>query len=62
MRKVVHIIRKEDLIKEKRETLKNEQDYLLLTLYQAMHDRDTKEHKKCMDRLGEIHSELTLLQ
>lgn len=62
MRKVVHIIRKADFDKEQRETLKLEQDYLLLTLFQAINDGDSDEHKKCVDRLGEIHNELILLQ
>lgn len=58
MRQIIHIIRKDDLIKEKKEALHKETDYLLLTLYQAMNDKDAKEHKKCMDRLHEIQNEL----
>ena len=43
MRQVVHIIRKEDMEKEKIQTLKMELDYELATLFDAMTSNNEKE-------------------
>lgn len=55
MRQVVHIIRKEDLEKEKIQTLKMELDYELATLYDAMTTNNEKEINGSKNRLAEIH-------
>ena len=55
MRQVVHIIRKEDLEKEKIQTLKMELDYELASLYDAMTNKDEKEISASKTRLAEIH-------
>ena len=55
MRQVVHIIRKEDLEKEKIQTLKMELDYELATLYDAMTSENEKEINTSKTRLAEIH-------
>ncbi|MET0959350.1 MAG: hypothetical protein ABWX58_03395 [Psychrobacillus psychrotolerans] len=55
MRQVVHIIRKEDLEKEKIQTLKMELDYELATLYDAMTTNNEKEINGSKTRLAEIH-------
>lgn len=55
MRQVVHIIRKEDLEKEKIQTLKMELDYELATLYDAMTTNNEKEINESKNRLAEIH-------
>ena len=55
MRQVVHIIRKEDLEKEKIQTLKLELDYELATLFDAMTTNNEKEISGSKTRLAEIH-------
>lgn len=55
MRQVVHIIRKEDLEKEKIQTLKMELDYELATLYDAITTNNEKEINTSKTRLAEIH-------
>jgi len=55
MRQVVHIIRKEDLEKEKIQTLKMELDYELASLYDAMTNKNEKEIIASKTRLVEIH-------
>jgi len=55
MRQVVHIIRKEDLEKEKIQTLKMELDYELATLFDAMTTNNEKEINGSKTRLAEIH-------
>lgn len=55
MRQVVHIIRKEDLEKEKIQTLKMELDYELATLFDAMTTNNEKEINGSKNRLAEIH-------
>ncbi|QUG40953.1 hypothetical protein KD050_16910 [Psychrobacillus sp. INOP01] len=55
MRQVVHIIRKEDLEKEKIRTLKMELDYELATLFDAMTSKNDKEISASKTRLAEIH-------
>ncbi|MCK1996303.1 hypothetical protein SAMN04487786_1522 [Paenisporosarcina quisquiliarum] len=55
MRQVVHIIRKEDMEKEKIQTLKMELDYELATLFDAMTNKNEKEISASKNRLAEIH-------
>ncbi|ALC86189.1 MULTISPECIES: hypothetical protein [Bacillaceae] len=58
MRQVVHIIRKNDLEKEKIQTLKLELDYELATLFDAMTDESEDDINKSKERLKEIHQQL----
>ncbi|MFB5085699.1 hypothetical protein PGC35_00560 [Psychrobacillus sp. PGGUH221] len=58
MRQVVHIIRKNDLEKEKIQTLKLELDYELATLFDAMTDESEEDINKSKERLKEIHQQL----
>lgn len=58
MRQVVHIIRKNDLEKEKIQTLKLELDYELATLFDAMTDESEDAINKSKERLKEIHQQL----
>ena len=55
MRQVVHIIRKNDMEKEKIQTLKLELDYELATLFDAMTDQDEDAINTSKERLKEIH-------
>jgi len=55
MRQVVHIIRKENMEKEKIQTLKMELDYELATLFDAMTSENEKEISNSKTRLAEIH-------
>lgn len=55
MRQVVHIIRKNDMEKEKIQTLKLELDYQLATLYDALNDQNEKEITEAKMELTEIH-------
>ncbi|TQR07191.1 hypothetical protein [Psychrobacillus soli] len=55
MRQVVHIIRKNDMEKEKIQTLKLELDYQLATLYDALVNQDEKEINEAKMQLTEIH-------
>ena len=55
MRQVVHIIRKEDLEKEKIQILKMELDYELATLFDALTSGNEKEISASKTRLAEIH-------
>lgn len=55
MRQVVHIIRKDDMEKEKIYTLKLELDYELATLFEAMTNQNEKEINDSKARLKEIH-------
>ncbi|MFJ7970606.1 hypothetical protein [Psychrobacillus sp. NPDC096389] len=55
MRQVVHIIRKNDMEKEKIQTLKLELDYQLATLYDALNDQNEKEITEAKMQLTEIH-------
>lgn len=55
MRQVVHIIRKEDMEKEKIHTLKMELDYELATLFDALTSNNEKEINASKTRLAEIH-------
>ncbi|GGA17325.1 MULTISPECIES: hypothetical protein [Psychrobacillus] len=55
MRQVVHIIRKNDMEKEKIQTLKLELDYQLATLYDALSNQDEKEITEAKMQLTEIH-------
>lgn len=55
MRQVVHIIRKNDLEREKIQTLKLELDYQLATLFDAMENQDEKEIQETKVQLTEIH-------
>lgn len=55
MRQVVHIIRKNDMEKEKIQTLKLELDYQLATLYDAMMENNEKEMNEAKKQLTEIH-------
>jgi len=55
MRQVVHIIRKENMEKEKIQTLKMELDYELATLFDAMTSKNEKEISDSKTRLAEIH-------
>lgn len=55
MRQVVHIIRKNDLEREKIQTLKLELDYQLATLFDAMEDQNEKEIEEAKVQLTEIH-------
>lgn len=55
MRQVVHIIKKNDLEKEKIQTLKLELDYELSTLFDAMTSQNKKDVDNSMVRLKEIH-------
>ncbi|WP_144509408.1 hypothetical protein [Bacillus sp. FJAT-22090] len=55
MRQVVHIIRKNDMEKEKIQTLKLELDYQLATLYDAMIEQNEKEINAAKAQLTEIH-------
>lgn len=55
MRQVVHIIRKNDMEKEKIQTLKLELDYELATLFDALTDQDDEAINKSKKRLKEIH-------
>lgn len=55
MRQVVHIIRKNDMEKEKIQTLKLELDYQLATLYDALSTQNEKEIIEAKMQLTEIH-------
>ena len=55
MRQVVHIIRKNDMEKEKIQTLKLELDYQLATLYDALSNENEKEINEAKMQLTEIH-------
>ena len=55
MRQVVHIIRKNDMEKEKINTLKLELDYELATLFDAINSKMDKEIHASKVRLKEIH-------
>lgn len=55
MRQVVHIIRKNDMEKEKINTLKLELDYELATLFDAINSKKEKEIHASKVRLKEIH-------
>jgi hypothetical protein len=55
MRQVVHIIRKNDMEKEKIQTLKLELDYQLATLYDALSNQNEKEITEAKMQLTEIH-------
>lgn len=55
MRQVVHIIRKNDMEKEKIQTLKLELDYQLATLYDALNEQNEKEITEAKMQLTEIH-------
>ncbi|MFF2752342.1 hypothetical protein ACFVR1_01135 [Psychrobacillus sp. NPDC058041] len=55
MRQVVHIIRKNDMEKEKINTLKLELDYELATLFDAINSKNEKEIHATKVRLKEIH-------
>ncbi|MEI4771202.1 hypothetical protein WAX74_16380 [Psychrobacillus sp. FJAT-51614] len=58
MRQVVHIIRKNDMEKEKIQTLKLELDYELATLFDAMTNNSEEDINKSKERLNEIHQQL----
>ncbi|MEK4484973.1 hypothetical protein MHH81_05150 [Psychrobacillus sp. FSL H8-0484] len=55
MRQVVQIIRKNDVEKERIQTLKLELDYQLATLFDAMNSQNEKEIKESKMQLIEIH-------
>ena len=55
MRQVVHVIRKNDMEKEKIQTLKLELDYQLATLYDALSNQNEKEITEAKMQLTEIH-------
>ncbi|MFJ8066254.1 hypothetical protein ACIQYS_16755 [Psychrobacillus sp. NPDC096426] len=55
MRQVVHVIRKNDMEKEKIQTLKLELDYQLATLYDALSNQNEKEIMEAKMQLTEIH-------
>ncbi|WP_313891421.1 hypothetical protein [Psychrobacillus sp.] len=55
MRQIVHIIRKNDVEKEKIQTLKLELDYQLASLFDAMNSKNEKEIHDTKQRLIEIH-------
>lgn len=61
MKQAVHIIRKANLEKEYVQTLKLELDYELSSLFDAIQSQDEKQRKKSIERLTEIHSELSAL-
>lgn len=58
MRQVVHIVRKNDMEKEKIQTLKLELDYELATLFDAMTRQDEKEIMSSKAKLKELHQQL----
>ncbi|QFF98332.1 hypothetical protein PB01_05570 [Psychrobacillus glaciei] len=58
MRQVVHIIRKNDLEREKIFTLKLELDYELATLFDAISNKNEKEIYQTKVKLMEIHNSL----
>lgn len=61
-RKMTKIIRKADVIKERKKVLELEIDYELSSLYQAMQKEDENEVEKCKNRLKEIQEELADLE
>lgn len=55
MRQIVHVTRKNDIEKEKIQTLKLELDYQLASLFDAMNSRNEKEMEDAKKCLSEIH-------
>lgn len=58
MKPKITIIKKVDLEKQYKETLKMEQDYLLASLFEAMQDNNESEKEQFKKRLHEIGDEL----
>ncbi len=58
MKQLMNMVRKTDFERNYINGLKLELDYELITLYDAMTDKDEKQMKQSKERLGEIHSEL----
>lgn len=62
MKQMIKIIRKVDIEKQYEQILLCEQDYELLTLFNAMQQQDTAQMDKSKKRLTEIQEELLGLQ
>ncbi len=58
MRQVIHIVRKDEMDKERKHLLELELDYFLATLHDAMDRQDEKEMAGVKHRLLEITNEL----
>ena len=58
MRQVIHIVRKDEMDKERKHLLELELDYFLATLYDAMERQDEKEMVGVKHRLLDITNEL----
>ncbi|OZS79163.1 hypothetical protein CF394_01715 [Tetzosporium hominis] len=58
MRQVIHIVRKDEMDKERKHLLELELDYFLATLHDAMDRQDEKEMACVKHRLLEITNEL----
>ena len=58
MKQMIKIIRKVDLMKLAKDSLKVEQEYQLASLSYALKRQDEQEIERCKRRLFEIHVEL----
>lgn len=58
MKQLMNMVRKTDFERNYINGLKLELDYELITLYDAMKEKDEKQIEQSKKRLSEIHSEL----